>query len=180
MSNRGQAISFTVASLILLFLLNTAYPTLWRHGYRLAFGYLCVLVVISLATTIFAWRSPPARSGAQPQPARMNFTWIVVIEAAALGAGNSYILDNHYDSVWMVPWSAFVVGAHFLIMMWSYRRAIYGGIAAAILAGTAVGAVAGASGYRHGMVATVLTVLFTTLTAALLVAYSRTPRGSTA
>ncbi|MEU6564282.1 hypothetical protein [Nocardia nova] len=150
-------------------MLNTVQPTLTQHGYRLLFGLLCAGMVVVLMVTVLAWFS---KRRARPKtPSRINFTWIIVFEAAAMGAGNSYILNNNHPAEWMVTWSTLVVGVHFLLMGWSYRRAVYYVIALLLVAGAGAGAAIGRDGDLNQMTAVSLGVLFATLTTAVVVSY---------
>ncbi|MBF6334016.1 DUF7010 family protein [Nocardia transvalensis] len=169
--DRTQAISFTVVSALLLFMLNTAVSTLFDHGYRAIFVGICIATAVVVVVTVLAWFS---RHPGEPSiPSRVNFTWIIVFEAAAMGAGNSYVLDNHYPGEWMVAWSALVVGVHFLLMGWSYRRTAYYVIGLILMAAAGVGAAIGDGGNVHLMVAVVLTVLFGTLTVGVVTSFLR-------
>ncbi|MET9325684.1 hypothetical protein [Tsukamurella sp. NPDC003166] len=171
------AIAYTVALAVMLFLLNTAY--LGLQGAGTAWFVLAVLATLVVAAvTLRQWLRPSARRVVSAGTGdRVNFVWIVVFEAAAMGAGNSYVLRHQLDTGWMVVWSAAVVAVHFVVMAWSKRNPVYAVIAVVLGLGVVGGVLAGSG---PALSAVPITVLFLTLAVSIVVSDVRGRRASPA
>ena len=160
------ALAYTAALSVMLFLLNTAYLSLQAAGS--VWFALAVLATVTVAVaTIARWFRPGPRRQTEVRGDRVNFVWIVVFEAAAMGAGNSYVLRHDLDPGWMVVWSTLVVAVHFAIMGWSKRSSVYYVIglviAVGVMGGVLVDATNDAGAGRAALAAVPITVLFVTL-----------------
>ncbi|MET8626672.1 hypothetical protein ABZW30_23430 [Kitasatospora sp. NPDC004669] len=96
---------------------------------------LAVLAVLSLGYLAWSALSTPAHLAGAPASAKKgtDFTFVVIVEAIALGVGNTCLRNTLHRPELMYTWSALVVGVHFLPLAKTFATPVLRWIGAAMI-----------------------------------------------